>query len=88
MKTRGGHGRPEPPVTLPSSVSPRLHDILSRSRLASRDGGDGAEEWTDGPDPPLHALCEDKYREVVLERFPEEVELRVFQEIDEVKLKP
>ena len=30
MKTRGGHTRPEPPVPLPSSISPRLRDILAR----------------------------------------------------------
>ena len=37
LKTRGWHTRPEPPVTLPSSISPRLRDILARSRLASRE---------------------------------------------------
>ena len=37
-KTRRGHVRPEPPVTLPSSISPRLRDILARSRMASREG--------------------------------------------------
>ena len=38
LKTRGGHTRPEPPVALPSSISPRLRDILARSRMASRGG--------------------------------------------------
>ena len=38
LKTRGGHTRPEPTVALPSSISPRLRDILSRSRMASRGG--------------------------------------------------
>ena len=60
-----GHTRPEPPVALPSSISPRLRDILARSQMASRggsDGGGGAES----PDPPLHVLSEDKYGEVVL----------------------
>ena len=33
-------------------------------------------------------LNEDKYGKVVLERFPEEVELLVFKELEEVKLKP
>ena len=33
-------------------------------------------------------LREDKYGEVVLERLQEEVELPVFQELEEVKLKP
>ena len=38
LKTRGGHTRPEPPVALPSSISPRLRDILARSRMASGGG--------------------------------------------------
>ena len=38
LKTRGWHTRPEPTVALPSSISPRLRDILSRSRMASRGG--------------------------------------------------
>ena len=42
----------------------------------------------EGPDPPLHVLSEDKYGEVVLERLQEEVELPLFQELEEVKLKP
>ena len=33
-------------------------------------------------------LIEDKYGEVVLERLQEEVELPLFQELEEVKLKP
>ena len=33
-------------------------------------------------------LSEDKYGEVVLERLPEELELPVFHELKEVKLKP
>ena len=33
-------------------------------------------------------LREDKYGEVVLERLQEEVELPMFQELEEVKLKP
>ena len=33
-------------------------------------------------------LREDKYGEVVLERLQEEVELPLFQELEEVKLKP
>ena len=36
LKTMGGNTRPEPPVALPSSISPRLRDILARSRMASR----------------------------------------------------
>ena len=50
-----------------------------------RGGDDGGAE---GPDPPLHVLCEDKYGEVVLERLQEVVELPLFQELEEVKLKP
>ena len=61
MKTRGGHVRPEPQVTLLSSISPKMRDILARSRLESRREGDGVEE---GADPPLHVLSEDKYGEV------------------------
>ena len=80
--------RPEPSVTLPSSISPRLRDILARSRLASRREGDVVEEGADKSDPPLHVLSEDNYGEVVLERLTEEVELPVFQELEEVKLKP
>ena len=38
LKTRGGHTRPEPTMALPSSISPRLRDILARSRMASRGG--------------------------------------------------
>ena len=82
-----GHTRQEPPVALPSSISPRLRDILAMSRMASRgegDGGGGAES----PYPSLHVLREDKYGEVVLERLQEEVELPVFHELEEVKLKP
>ena len=33
-------------------------------------------------------LSENKYGNVVFERFPEELELPVFQEVEEVKLKP
>ena len=87
MKTRRGHVRPEPPLTLPSSISPRLRDILARSRMASREGS-GDTCGADSPDTSLHVLREDKYGEVVLERLPEEVELPVFQELEEVKLKP
>ena len=54
------------------------------SRGGGSDGGGGAES----PDPPLHVLSEDKYGEVVLERLPGEVELPMFQELEEVKLKP
>ena len=55
--------------------------------MASMDGeGDG--RMAESPDPPLHALSEDKYGEVVLERSQEEVELPLFQELEEVKLKP
>ena len=85
MKTRGGHVRPEPSVTLPSSISPRLRDIFARSRLASRREGDGVEE---GADQQWYWLSEDKYGEVVLKLLAEEVELPVFQELEEVKLKP
>ena len=81
------HARPEPPVALPSSISPRLRDIPTRSQLASREGS-GDTGVAGGPDPPLHVLSEYKYCEVVLERLPEEVELTVFQELEEVKLKP
>ena len=66
MKTRWGHVRPEPQVTLPSSIGQKLRNILARSRLASRREGDGVEEGADNSDPPLHVLSEDKYGEVVL----------------------
>ena len=55
--------------------------------MASRERG-GDEGGAEIPDPPLHVLSEDKYGEVVLERFQEEVELPLFQELEEVKLKP
>ena len=42
----------------------------------------------ESPDQPLHVLSEDKYGEVVLARLQEEVELPLFQELEEVKLKP
>ena len=74
-------------MTLPTSISPRLRDILVRSRMTSREGR-GDEGGAESPDPPLHALSEDKYGEVVLERLPGEVELPLFQELEEVKLKP
>ena len=64
-----------------------LRDILARSRLASREGS-GDTRLADSPDQSLHVLSEDKYVKVVLERLPEEVELPVFQELEEVKLKP
>ena len=48
----------------------------------------GDEGGAESPDPPLHVLSEDKYREVVLERLQGEVELPLFQELEEVKLKP
>ena len=52
MKTRGGHVRPEPPVTLRSSISPRLRDILARSRMTIMEGsGD-----TGGADSPGQSL--------------------------------
>ena len=55
--------------------------------MASRGGSDSAGgDWS--PDPPLHVLSEDKYGEVVLKRLPGEVELPLFQELEEVKLKP
>ena len=50
-------------------------------------GSDGAG-MGGSHDPPLHVLSEDKYGEVVLERLPGEVELPLFQELEEVKLKP
>ena len=87
LKTRGGHTRPEPSVALPSSISPRLRDTLARSRTTSRERG-GDDGGAESPDPPLHVLSEDKYGEVVLERLQEEVELPLFQELEEVKLKP
>ena len=74
-------------MALPSTISPRLRDILARSRLTIRERS-GDRGVTDSPDPPLHVLSEDKYGEVVLERLPGEVELPVFQELEEVKLKP
>ena len=52
--------------------------------MGGSDGAGGAGS----PDPPLHVLSEDKYGEVVLERLPGEVELPLFQELEEVKLKP
>ena len=36
----------------------------------------------------MYVLSEDKYGEVVLERLAEKVKLPVFQELEEVKLKP
>ena len=75
LKTRGGHTRPEPPVALPSSISPRLRDILARSRMTSREAG-GDEGRAESPDPTLHVLKEDKYGEVVLERLAGEVGCR------------
>ena len=51
-------------------------------------GGSDSAGGADSPDPPLHVLSEDKYGEVVLERLPGEVELPLFQELEEVKLKP
>ena len=74
-------------MVLPSSISPRLRYILARLRLTSRERG-GDDGGADGPDRPLHLLNEDKYVEVVLERLQEEVELPLFQELEEVKLKP
>ena len=74
-------------MALPSSISPRLRDILARSRITSRERR-GDRVGADSPDPPLHVLSEDKYGEVVLERLQKEVELPVFQELEEVKLKP
>ena len=53
-----------------------------RDILASDLGG------ADSPDTSLHVLSKDKYGEVLLERLPEEVESPVFQELEEVKLKP
>ena len=38
LQTIGGHTLPEPTVALPSSISPRLRDILARSRIASSGG--------------------------------------------------
>ena len=70
MKTRVGHTRPEPPVALPSSISPRLRNILARSRLTSRNSS-GDRGGADSPYPPLHVLSEDKYGEVVLELLQE-----------------
>ena len=55
--------------------------MTSRERRGD-DGGAGS------PDPPLHVLSEDKYGEVVLKRLQVEVELPLFQELEEVKLKP
>ena len=55
--------------------------MTSRERSGEVGGADSS-------DPPLHVLSEDKYGEVVLERLHEEVELPVFQELEEVKLKP
>ena len=55
--------------------------------MTSSEGrGDGG--WAESPDPPLHVLSEDKYGEVVLERLPGVLELPLFQELEEVKLKP
>ena len=52
-------------MTLPTSISPRLRDILARPRLTGRERG-GDEGGAESPDPPLHVLSEDKYGEVVL----------------------
>ena len=52
MNTRGGHVRPEPPVTLPSSISQSLRDILARSRMTRREGS-GDTGGADSPDPFL-----------------------------------
>ena len=56
--------------------------------MASRDGGGDDGRRAESPDPSLHVLREDKYGEVILERLHEEVELPLFQELEEVKLKP
>ena len=53
-----------------------------RGKWRSGDGG-GADS-----SDLLHVLREDKYGDVVLERLQEEVELPVFQDLEEVKLKP
>ena len=63
-----GHTRLKPPAALPSSISPRLRDILARSRMTSRKGR-GDDGGSESSDPPLHVLSEDKYGEVVLERL-------------------
>ena len=55
--------------------------------MASGEGVDDGRR-AESPDPPLHVLSEDKYGEVVLERLPGEVELPLFQELEDVKLKP
>ena len=55
--------------------------MTSRERRSDEGGAES-------PDPPLHALSDDKYVEVVLERLHEDVELPLFQELEEVKLKP
>ena len=62
--------------------------IYSRGREWLVVGGSDGEGGAASPDPPLHVLSEDKYGEVVLERLPGEVELPMFQELEEVKLKP
>ena len=59
-------------MALPSSISPRLRDILARSRLASIEGS-GDTGVAGVHDPALHVLSEDKYGELVLELLPEEV---------------
>ena len=59
-------------MELPSSINPRLRDILARSRLTSMERG-GDVGVAVSPDQPLHVLSEDKYGEVVLERLQEEV---------------
>ena len=55
--------------------------------MASSDES-GDTGGADSSDPSLHVLRDDKYGEVVLELLPEEVELPVFQEVEDVKLKP
>ena len=70
VENQGGHTRPEPTATLPTSISPRLRDILARSRMTSREGRDDVGR-AESPDLPLHVLSEDKYGEVVLERLHE-----------------
>ena len=51
--------------------------------MASRGGSDSAG-GAESHDSPLHVLSEDKCGEVVLERLPGEVELPLFQALEEV----
>ena len=65
LNIRRGHVYPEPEVALPSSTSPGLRDHLAMSIGASVAAG-GTEGDAVPTDPPLHALQEYQFGEVIL----------------------